>query len=269
MIEITKEQFEQVVTAAATPTEGIFESMTFYFEQAFLRLTRELLGDEMANDLSKVPGLEDTVRSFVCLNAFYNAIPHLDLILTSSGFGIVSNQNIAPASADRVQRLRDTVLDASGQCYDDCMFILMGTDWADTPQAHANIFSLIFCIHSLEEVGITPATRSKLMQIRGDLLKCNDIIERIISPELHRSLLDGIRRKDIKASGLLLIDLCRRLMSAVLTGKTPDRFIKDQIIEFLRTHLDEFPDYRNSSVYAALNVKPYENRQEDTCYFFR
>ena len=252
MIEITKEQFEQVVTAAATPTEGIFESMTFYFEQSFLRLTQELLGDKVANDLSKVPGLENTVRNFVCLNAFYNAIPHLDLILTSTGFGIVSNQNIAPASADRVQRLRDTVLDASGQCYDDCMFILMGTDWADSQQAHSNIFSLI-----------------KLMQIRGDLLKCNDIIERIISPELHRSLLDGIRRKDIKASGLLLIDLCRRLMSAVLTGKTPDRFIKDQIIEFLRTHLDEFPDYRNSSVYAALNITPYENRQEDTCYFFR
>ena len=33
------------------------------------------------------------------------AVPSLDLVLTPNGFGIVSNQNVAPASRERVSRL--------------------------------------------------------------------------------------------------------------------------------------------------------------------
>ena len=37
--------------------------------------------------------------------AFMRAVPNLDLVLTPNGFGIVSNQNVAPASRDRIARL--------------------------------------------------------------------------------------------------------------------------------------------------------------------
>ena len=33
------------------------------------------------------------------------AIPSLDLVLTTNGFGIVSNQNVVPASRERVDAL--------------------------------------------------------------------------------------------------------------------------------------------------------------------
>lgn len=37
--------------------------------------------------------------------AFHNAIPSLDLVLTPNGFGIVSNTNVVPASKERIERL--------------------------------------------------------------------------------------------------------------------------------------------------------------------
>ena len=43
-------------------------------------------------------------KAIVC-QAYKNAIPSLDLVLTPNGFGIVSNQNVAPASKERVERL--------------------------------------------------------------------------------------------------------------------------------------------------------------------
>ena len=41
----------------------------------------------------------------IASEAMRRAIPSLDLVLTPNGFGVVSNQNIAPASKERVDRL--------------------------------------------------------------------------------------------------------------------------------------------------------------------
>lgn len=61
-----------------------------------------LLGD-MADKLDTIPGLEQAVTKLVCLRTYQEQIPQLDLVLTPTGFGVVSNQNLAPASADRVK----------------------------------------------------------------------------------------------------------------------------------------------------------------------
>ena len=47
-------------------------------------------------------------RQIVCYEAFRRALPHLDVILTPNGFGIVNNQNIVPASKERINRLLGT-----------------------------------------------------------------------------------------------------------------------------------------------------------------
>lgn len=269
MIQISKEQFERIVTAAATPTEGVYESMNVYFEDAMQRLTRELLGDAVAQELTSYPGLEDAVRKFVCLNGFYNAIPNLDLVLTETGFGVVSNQNLAPASADRVQSLRNAVLDASGVVYEDCMYLLMGTDWSDTPQAIENICSLVFSTHTLMHIGVHPQTRSKYLELRSDLLTCNDLLEQIISPELHDHLLEAIRHKTLNEKETALCMICYRYIAYIIREKKPPLpFLINRIINYLHANLESFPDYQESSIYAARNIKPYENKQEDSCYFF-
>lgn len=52
-----------------------------------------------------------TMARIVAFDAFRSAIPHLDIILTPNGFGIVNNSNIAPASKKRVERLINSLLD--------------------------------------------------------------------------------------------------------------------------------------------------------------
>ena len=60
------------------------------------------------------------VCRIVVAHALMHAIPSLDLVLTPNGFGIVSNQNIAPASRERVERLIASV----EQQRDDAIILL-------------------------------------------------------------------------------------------------------------------------------------------------
>jgi len=64
---------------------------------------------ETASDSAAIEALRKPLEKVIASHAFMNAIPSLDLVLTPNGFGIVSNQNIAPASRERVERLRDSL----------------------------------------------------------------------------------------------------------------------------------------------------------------
>ena len=85
----------------------------------FLSATEKWLEDNFTSEevMSAIADLEasHTTRILVCqiaaCDAFLRAIPHLDVILTPSGFGIVSNSNIAPASRERVERLMASLLE--------------------------------------------------------------------------------------------------------------------------------------------------------------
>ena len=53
----------------------------------------------------------DNVRAIriVVFKAFADAIPSLDLIVTPTGFGVVSTDSVAPASKDRIKRLLESI----------------------------------------------------------------------------------------------------------------------------------------------------------------
>lgn len=56
----------------------------------------------------------------IASEALRRAIPSLDLVLTPNGLGVVSNQNIAPASKERVDRLIGSLADYRDECIASC-----------------------------------------------------------------------------------------------------------------------------------------------------
>ena len=60
-------------------------------------------------------------RRAVYATAAYNALPTLDLVATPNGFGVVSNQNIAPASKERVAAFRESLRQYKSDCKDQCL----------------------------------------------------------------------------------------------------------------------------------------------------
>lgn len=270
MIQIQKNEFEKIVTAAASPTSGIFDSMPVYFARAEQVATEQYLGRETVEKAS--PELLGALKKFICLYGFLLAIPSLDLVLTETGFGVVSNQNVAPASVDRVRNLTESLMTASGHAIEQCVELCRGTAWADTIQAKRFISRLIYCSDQLPLIAIHPATRAKLVEMTGKFSIIERSISMLISEELRQRLLQGLRRNDLDEQEQVLMVYLTEYYASYLTYmemKQPiSNWLKVPVLRFLDENLEHFEIYKNSLTYKARMSNPYENRHDDTCYFF-
>ena len=154
-ITFSQEIFEKICSSATHSTAEVYDMIAPHLDDTLQSINHVLLGD-MADKLETVPGLEQAVTKLVCLRTYQEQIPQLDLVLTPTGFGVVSNQNLAPASADRVKNLLQQVTNAYEDTYDRCLELLVGTDWADTAQARINIPNLIYTARQLK-MSIVPS----------------------------------------------------------------------------------------------------------------
>ena len=130
MIKIDKDKFEKIVLAGTNSTADVFDSL----QDALAISTQSLQYTVFRGmDINSLPdGLTLDAERFICMNTFYNAIPQLDLVLTSTGFGVVNNQNVSPASRDRVEALRKLVQQCADDALDRIISSLIGNkDWMD------------------------------------------------------------------------------------------------------------------------------------------
>ena len=126
----------QVTVTGETP---IFDKLS-----PFLEATEKWLIETFTSDrtFSTICGYaEDNptkvlARQIVCYEAFRRALPHLDVILTPNGFGIVNNQNIVPASKERINRLLDTLLENRDAALLQVLALLCSnSEWLASSQA--------------------------------------------------------------------------------------------------------------------------------------
>lgn len=85
-------------------------------------LYADLLGDEPDADLL------DKLKPALVNFTYLESIPFFNLVLTSTGYGVVSNQNVAPASMDRVRDLKDACLAAANDGLNSLLLYLEGSD---------------------------------------------------------------------------------------------------------------------------------------------
>ena len=139
-INITREDFERYCPSAVMPDDVVYNRISAYFDDG-MRLAQRIVGPGVSDD---VETLRLATRVAV-LEAYNLAIPHLDLVLTENGFGVVSNQNVAPASRDRVLRLAQQVRDSRDDAVDDLIDALRGKEqWREHAIAIGAFASLVW-----------------------------------------------------------------------------------------------------------------------------
>ena len=107
-ITITKSDFEQALPVGAAANDSVYESVKPVLGRQLAFSNAVLLGvagmaylEEKGEDSP----LLRWYKQLVCLSAFLSVLRQLDLVLTPTGFGVVSNDNLAPASKQRVDAL--------------------------------------------------------------------------------------------------------------------------------------------------------------------
>lgn len=267
MMTIDKKTFESVVLSATSSTAHVFDMLQPHLEVTEKNLKSELFG---SFDYSSVEGLEAIAVRLVCLRTYYEQIPHLDLVLTPTGFGVVSNENVVPASPDRVKTLRQQVKNAYDDAYDDAIWAMLGTDWVKTVCGLIHVNSLYIAARDLRSyAGMPNAHRSDLLSRLVQIAEAEEYIRRTISAEFFEVLLGMIRSNAIDDAHFVLVYELKVAIGAWLSGsRNVFRMKVANVINRMEDNIDDYPEYRSSEAYQVKHFEYYQNAKDDTTYFF-
>lgn len=287
MFHPSQKEFEKFVPSLRDGGEEIYKGIKPYLQPAYWRLKNELKVELMNNKCAPY------FRRAVYATAAYNALPTLDLVATPNGFGVVSNQNIAPASKERVAAFRESLRQYKSDCKDQCLerYYLAACE-GDTDQkvsAEDGVFEyikipgdtilrsgVIYSATVARENGITmpdgqPVYEEEMRRLEYKLAAADVKIRKLICGRQYRYEM-GAGRFGEK------LDLMLRRLAAMYVMQADRRAVKDYENEIL-DFMEEDPEgttaakryqYYHASVQRELRKNPvrYENRKEDPTYFF-
>lgn len=271
MTAITQPMFERCVPAFRDADVRIFEAV----QPVILKWQ-----DVSHNDLGIVPDDETTeqmLTQYVCAAAAYDAVPQMDLALTENGFAVVSNQNYAPASRDRVQALREELRAMKSDAYDRLRLHLLTLSPDSTPRACAPLrATLLGCPMLLRRYGVTmnegrTVYEKEYRALLPRIYEAQHAAARITGEEMmewlvaHQDEYAAVHPEN--ARNVLREKVCRFMAAHIMQHKGAAALAR-QIQAFLNERAADLPEYANSQKYMADMFKPYENEKNDSCYFF-
>ena len=213
----------------------------------------------------------------VVYEAFRRALPHLDIILTPNGFGIVSNTNIAPASKERTNRLLDALLDNRDTALLQVLSLLSGHDsWLTSSQAE------FFRATMFPNLEVTlrfpkPESRWKLYLTLRD--KAITIEQFFAAQYLSVELMD-VLRSEVQSGqyrSMLHQKVCRILQAVeirCLQSSDPTAWMHfehgalSDLVNTIRNSPEDFPEWHTSSTAELYNPPVFENKKESKGFWF-
>lgn len=267
---ISQSAFEQQVPAFRDSQPTTFEAVLPTIESYL---------DKVRTVIAVPPAFEQQhaalIESYIYKSAAYETLPSLDLILTDSGFAVVSNQNLAPASRERVAALRESLRQQASNARDTLLIQLCeDKEWRETEQCRLLQNSLLWCAMIARRHGLTAPDGRELYEqehgaIYSSILAANEACTQLISDEQMQYLLrhqdDPNEIPEIK----ILIEHCRRYIAAAAKGnKSAQQLLGTQIQRFINNNEEALTAYRNSAQYRANHAPRYENKKEDPTFFF-
>ena len=258
MITITKEQLESHVPALANAEGDVYS------------LIKGVL-DEVSADVELfAEGRELTTAAvaFICNEAARRALPHLDLVITSSGIGVVSNQNVAPASRERVEALRASLHRTASACYD--LFVSQLARQPEWDTAHAKVSHLLFTSYALRQYGVKYAGEDiyldQFLMMRGDLLAAAESVAGVCGRDFYTELIDAERGISSSISATVILPTAEMLTMCLLRGdKRRAEHYRMKFIDHLRRYEPE--SYVGTREQEANDFESYQNEQEHPTFF--
>ena len=270
-LRITKEDFEHYVPVAQSNNDGIFEACASFIESEGIDFCENVLGDLGMEAIENQSGLRLSAIGAICNRGFVLAIRQLDVVLTNTGFGVVSTQDLTPASQSRVQAVEDNIrLNILRTTRNSIMFLRRVVGWGDTDAAQLCIPHICWSYREMLQRAGIEEKYSSWISAQPAITEALRVITDNISIEMMSVLLDAER------IALHLTVFNRILQDCILTAVAfkmcgnDDAFragVRD-IVRMLEDNIDNYPEYRGSSTYEARHYKGYENRQESKVYYF-
>ncbi len=208
----------------------------------------------------------------VVADALRRAIPSLDIVLTPNGFGVVSTQNLAPASKPRVDRLVGSMLANRDDCIAALLPELVGAnEWLTSKQADFFGATLFPDLGIVDAVGGATGSRwEKYLELRSKIIDLEDsLAEEWLSPELMSTLRFENLRGNTNSSKRreVVRQIKAQIVGYLTTGTFNARRLAD-IVNYIRQDEDEFQEWHKSATAELFAPPVFRNKKKATGYFF-
>lgn len=273
VLVITKTDFEKAVPAAQEPSGSIFEVMEDAISNEVANIESEVLGDVGAQAVEAGTDtiLVQTVKRLVCVRAFLGEMRSLDLVLTPTGFGVVSTSDTAPASKQRVDaldgQLRRQVRLLLGVLLNR-LFTVDG--WNTQPQRQWQVQTLFFSIQMLERYAGVNHPKPEDWDVAVPVMLTADMfLRKHLGNAYMDELIQQLTGNVITTENAPIIMLCQQYIGACIAQNTrlrEETYMR--IINRLEADLSLYPTYADGEGYRLNHFKPYENHAEDSAFHF-
>lgn len=275
-MEISKQDFEDAILVATSSHSEVFDSVRPHFLETYNLIKRSYLGDIGAKFFDETESFQPYLKKWVCLATFANVVRHLDLVLTPTGFGVVSNGEVSPASSARVENLIEQVAQATLAVVEEvvCALAMNVPDWGRTMQAKRCIPTLLWGYQDYKLEASLPKLNSQDWHVaQNNIRLADDVLRRIISNEQMDAFLDKCRTgepwTEQEQKAVCLIRTYLVLNSDTTTFKPYDmKHTLDRLRLLLDGDAETFAPYHASSEYKCNHYKPYENKKSASAYIF-
>ncbi len=224
----------------------------------------------LANPQSMSEVLRNAASVYVANEAFRMAVPSLDLVLTPNGFGIVNNQNVVPASKERIERLMFSLAQLRDKAASTMLIALADIDgYAETPQGKwfsASLF-LPLADHLSGLADPEKPMWDEFLRVRNlaEPLE-NEAADEFISPELMARLrVAPFEKGSVYAP---LASRVRRIIARAIPGAPLNKRALTDLVNFIRENPDKYPEWKNSKTAELFSPPIFENDKKSSGYWF-
>ena len=222
------------------------------------------------------PFIKHLMGGAISYDALLRAVPRLDLFLTPNGFGVVSNQNVAPASKERVERLISNLERERDKFIHQLLLTLSQTyDWRDSEPFKAWSATLFPNLAVVENCGLKTPLYSTYLELRPRIEEIeNEISANFVGDEQMQNFrlwCAGVRDnigQTHHSTYLQVIDKLRTSIVRMLADNHPHVRLLQDAVNIIRNNPEIFPLWHTSPIHELFELPHYENKKDSHGYWF-
>lgn len=260
------------VFASAIGENPLYDKMQKFLGQAELWINTAIIDHATYGALVSQSRTSDVdlVKRIEALDGFYRAIPFLDLVLTPNGFGIVSNQNVAPASKERVASLRAQTLVERDAAIEQLIKSLKGFEsWCNSIPGKRFGRTVIQSLNIAVECGEDNPSfhffmkNHREMQGVQRMIALNFVSEPVMDRLCHNLLYNTVT--DVERP---LIDMVHAFIVSSLKEEPQKHCELEEMVNYIKNNEADFSEWATSDTALLFNDYSFENVKESKGFWF-
>ncbi len=270
-------QFIPNVVETVEGETPLFDKLRPQLEITEQWLKQNIIGEGQMEDIANGEGsdLWRAAATAIACDAFRRSVPSLDLILTPNGFGIVSNNNVAPASKERIERLMASLGDQRTKAIATLIsFLTKFSTWMTTGQGQwltSSFFSSPDDVRLAKTVLKNEDGWDAFIELREKAAPIEQAYsEKWLGQALTARLRATLATDPAGSSDIATLARTVRqlVVDEIITNRRPVKNL-DRLVNFIRNNDTLYPEWQSDPVAELFEEKwRFQNKKEAAGYFF-